>query len=159
MATKYVVMKAYTATVDVAGKDRRRNEPKFWFDTEAAALALSGRLNRSMITWYALVNLPPERQGPDHPFQLVNAEAVAKAADKDATPDAKYWVDASNEYDGPSDNVMPAIVALMTAMAQLPDPPANVFEALFRLIRDASPPPPAPPEPEPEPDPEPEPEP
>ena len=61
MATKYIVMKAYTAAVDVPGKDRRRNEPKYWFDSEAEALALSGRLNRSVITWYALTSLPQER--------------------------------------------------------------------------------------------------
>jgi hypothetical protein len=149
MTTLYIVMKAYTATVDVPGKDRRRKEPKFWFDTEAEAVALSGRLNRSMITWYSLVNLPPERQGPDHQFQLANAEAAAKAADDEAVDDAKYSVESVGQYAGPNDNVMPAIVALMTAMGQLPNPPTNVFAALFRLIRDASPPPPPPPEPEP----------
>jgi hypothetical protein len=137
MATSYIVMKSYTAEVDVPGKDRRRNEPRFIRDTEADALALSKRLNRANVIWRALVNLTPELQGDDHAAQLSNAEAVCKAIDGQMTADSRYTVEPVVPYDGPADDVTAVFQALMTAFAALPDPPDNPFEALYRLIRDA----------------------
>ena len=154
--TIWIVMKHYTGVVDEAHPDPRRYEPKFYFTGDTAraqALTLSQGLNRAMTTWHTLSNLAPERQGPDHAQQLARAEAVVRAKDPDATSDSRYLVEPSDPYNGPSDDVTPVIIAMMTAFAALPNPPQDPFEAIFRLIRDAHvpDPPPEPPPPEPEP--------
>ncbi len=140
MTAKWIVMVYWTATVDEEGKDRRRYEPRFCFENddsdvaEAQALGLSQRLNRAATVWYALVTLDPARQGPDHAQQLANAEAAIKRLDPNATSDAHYLVEPTAAYTGPTEDLTPVFVAMMTAFGQLPNPPANVFEALYRLI-------------------------
>jgi hypothetical protein len=134
----WIVMKHYTADQDEPGKERRRYEPRFHFETQAEALALSRRLNRAMTTWYALEELPEQRKGPDHEQQRTKAKGAVLVLDAEATRDARYFVEQSHDYSGPMDDVTPVFVALMTAFQQLPNPPADPFEALFRLIRDAS---------------------
>lgn len=138
MATKYIVMKHYISPVDEVGKDRRRYEPRFFFDAEEAAHALCERLKRAATIWYSLVNQPPERQPPDYAAHLQNAEAVLRQMDPEATHDSMYSVEPSFEYEGPQDDVRPVLEALMAAFAQVPNPPQNGIEALYRLVRDAA---------------------
>lgn len=138
MDPKWIVMKHYTFPTDVEGKERVRHEPRFFCDTEAEATVLSQRLNRAGTVWNSLVTLAPERRGIDHAQQLANAETVLKAMDPESTSDSRYVVEPAHVYSGPSDDVTPVFVAMMTAFAALPNPPANPFEALYRLIRDAS---------------------
>jgi hypothetical protein len=137
MPTKWIVMRYYTAAVDEPGKDRRRYVPRFVCDTEEQAIALVSRLSRAATVWYSLVRQELERQPPDYADHLANAELVLRAMDPDATHDSRYVVEPTYSYEGPTDDVTPVFEALMTAFSQVPNPPTNPFEALYRLIRDA----------------------
>lgn len=131
----WIVMKNYFVDQDdPAFPSRERNLPLGHFDTQAAALTLSQKLNRVMTVWFTLNNLPSDRRGADHPDQLSRAEATVKRLDPNATPDVRYSVVQSQPYTGPTEDLTPVIVAMMTAFAQLPDPPADPFAAIYRLI-------------------------
>lgn len=131
----WIVMKNYFVDQDdPAFPSRERNLPLGHFDDEAAAVAVSQRLNRVMTVWYTLQNLPSDRRGADHADQLARAAATVKRLDPDATPDVRYSVVQSQPYTGPIEDLTPVIVAMMTAFQQLPDPPADPFAALYRLI-------------------------
>lgn len=133
----WTVMKHYTYPTEVEGKERRRYEPRFYFDgegAEAKAVALSQSLNRAMTTWYALETLAQERQGPDHAAQLARAKAVVLRKDPDAVADARYLVEESHPYTGPTEDMTPVVTAMMAAFQEMPDPPADYFEGIFRLI-------------------------
>jgi hypothetical protein len=133
----WIVMKHYTVDFDdPAYPSRERNQPLYYFDSvsNSAALALSQKLNRVNTVWHSLATLANDRKGPDHADQLTRAEAVVKRMDPNATPDATYSVEQSQVYAGPTEDLTPVIVAMMTAFAQLPDPPADPFSAIYRLI-------------------------
>ena len=136
MATKWIVMRCYDVDYDEPGKERRRHIPRFVCDTEAEAKALELRLARAATIWHSLVGQPLERQPADYAEHLANAEVVLTAMDPGAPASSRYWVAETSTYEGPSDDVTPVFAALMQAFAQLPNPPANAFEAVYRLIRD-----------------------
>lgn len=131
----WIVMKNYFVDQDdPAFPSRERNLPLGHFDTQAAAVTLSQKLNRVIVAWYTLNNLSSDRRGPDHADQLARAGAAVKRLDPNATPDVRYAVVESQPYAGPNEDLTPVVVAMMTAFAQLPDPPADPFAAIYRLI-------------------------
>jgi hypothetical protein len=137
MATsKWIVMRCFDVDYDEPGQERRRHIPRFWRETEVEAKALELRLARAATIWHSLVGQPLERQPADYADHLANAEKVLTDMDPGAPSSSRYWVAEVSSYDGPTDDVTPVFTALMEAFAQLPNPPANVFEAVYRLIRD-----------------------
>ena len=106
--------------------------------TQQQAEALAQRLNRASSISYMTAQYPNARRGPDHQVWMDAALRVLQAIDPSAPPESQYEVRESETYAGPDESVVPEFTALLTAFAQSAAPPADAFEAIFRLIRDAA---------------------
>jgi len=102
----------------------------------AEALALSTRLNRAASLTYMTTQYPTARRGADHDVWIAAGLATLQALDADATVDTLYSVESASAYAGPNESVTAELTAMMVAFQASATPPATVYEAMFRLIRD-----------------------
>ena len=107
----------------------------------AEALALSTRLNRAASLTYMTTQYPTARRGTDHDTWIAAGLTALQQLDPDATVDTLYSVESAVPYSGPNESVTAELTAMMVAFQASSSPPATVYEAMFRLIRDGAPPP------------------
>ena len=107
----------------------------------ADALALSTRLNRAASLTWMTTQYPNARRGADHQLWIDAGISALRALDPQATVDTLYSVESATPYTGPNESVTAELTAMMVAFQASSSPPATVYEAMFRLIRDGAPPP------------------
>lgn len=113
MTTIYVII------AEVGDGQDFRYDPRFYFATEAEALALSARLNQAATSTFSMDTLPTARRGPLHDVLRDAALAALQSLDPDAVPTVRYVVKDVSSFTAPSEGA-----------------PANQAVALFRTIRD-----------------------
>jgi hypothetical protein len=134
MTRKWIIV----AEEGLQGNAEFSYSPRFGpFDSEAAAQAVSKRLNQAATSTYTLTLLPPQRRGSNHTDLAQAALDVLQSLDPHASSTVNYSVRYIDSFE-------PSVEG----------PPASPAHALFRAVRDLPPPPPpSPPPPAPEPEP------
>lgn len=111
--------KLFLIIAEVGDGQDFRYTPRFYFEDEAEALALSHRLNQAATSTYSLEVLPVSRRGATHDALHAAALGVLQSADPEAVSTVRYLVKSVDVY-----------------VASVEGAPRSQAEAVFRAIRD-----------------------